>query len=214
MDILLERILSLIPRKPDGKFVHGAISKFGKSIGYSGGEVIAQWMAGQSDSYKKKVNQIADTYNVSAAWLMGETNEKDRTTASSGGVWIPVLGKVAAGIPITAVQDVEDYEEISADMASRGEYFALRIRGDSMEPRIKDGDVVIVRVQQDCNDGDVAVVLVDGESATVKRVKKRPEGLMLIPNNTAYEPMFYSNEDIEALPVTIIGKVVELRGKF
>lgn len=84
MDILLERILSLIPRKPDGKFVHGAISKFGKSIGYNGGEVIAQWMAGQSDSYKKKVNQIAETYNVSAAWLMGETDKKEKPAPTDG----------------------------------------------------------------------------------------------------------------------------------
>lgn len=83
-----------------------------------------------------------------------------------------------------------------------------------MEPRIKDGDVVIIRKQNDCNSGDIAVVLVNGDEATVKRIKKRPEGIMLIPSNPAYEPMFYSNEDIEKLPVTIIGKVIELRAKF
>ena len=99
-------------------------------------------------------------------------------------------------------------------MASQGEHFALKIKGQSMEPRIFEDDVVIVKKQDDCDSGDIAVVLVNGNEATVKRIKKRPEGLMLIPNNPAYEPMFYSNEEIENLPVRIIGKVVELRGKF
>ena len=84
MDILLERILSLIPRKSDGKFVHGAISRFGKSIGYAGGEIVANWISGQSDSYKKKVQQIADVYNVSTAWLMGETDDKEKPAPSDG----------------------------------------------------------------------------------------------------------------------------------
>ena len=134
--------------------------------------------------------------------------------ASTGGVWIPVLGRVAAGIPIEALENIEDYEEISMDMAMRGEHFALRISGDSMEPRILDGDVVIVKRQDVCNTGDIAVVLVNGSDATVKRIKKEPEGLILIPNNAAYEPMFYSNEQIESLPVRVLGKVVELRRKL
>ena len=83
-----------------------------------------------------------------------------------------------------------------------------------MEPRIKDGDVVIVQKQDDCDSGDVAVVLVNGDEATVKRIKKEPEGIMLIPNNPSYEPKFYSNAEIENLPVKILGKVVELRAKF
>ena len=168
---------------------------------------------GDSEPSFQVLNRLAEFFGVSTDYLLGRQPNPD-TPSSTGGIWVPVLGKVAAGIPIEAIQEIEDYEEISMDTASKGEHFALRIRGDSMEPRIKDGDVVIVRRQPDCNDGDVAVVLVDGEAATVKRIKKRPEGLMLIPNNTAYEPMFYSNEDIEKLPVTIVGKVVELRGKF
>ena len=76
------------------------------------------------------------------------------------------------------------------------------------------GDIVIVRAQNDCDTGDIAIVLVNGDEATVKRIKKGPEGLMLIPNNPAYEPMYYSNAEIESLPVRVIGKVVELRAKF
>lgn len=117
-------------------------------------------------------------------------------------------------MPIEAVEYIEDYEEITLDMATGGEHFALRITGDSMEPRMKENDVVIVRKQSDCNDGDVAVVIVNGEDATIKRIKKRPEGIMLIPSNPRYEPMFFSNEDVQKLPIAVIGKVVELRAKF
>lgn len=128
---------------------------------------------------------------------------------------VPVLGDVAAGLPMYAEENIIDYEELSPDIVREGdELFGLRIKGRSMEPRMLDGDVVIVRKQEDVDNGDIAVVLVNGDSATVKKIKKGPDGLMLIPNNPAFEPMFYSNEDIQSLPVAILGKVVELRGKF
>lgn len=133
---------------------------------------------------------------------------------STGGVWIPVLGKVAAGTPITAVEEIIDYEEIPTAMAKNGVYFGLQIAGDSMEPRMKKGDVVIVRKQDDVDSGQVAVVMVNGDEATVKRVMKQSDGILLVAFNPAYQPTFYSNKDIAEKPVTICGRVVELRAKF
>lgn len=130
------------------------------------------------------------------------------------GVKIPVFGNVAAGIPISAITDIEDYEEIPADMAACGEYCALKIKGNSMEPMMLQGDTVIIKVQEDVNDGEIAVVLINGDDATCKKIKKTPEGVMLISLNAAYEPMFYNNKSIEELPVRIFGKVVELRRKL
>ena len=127
---------------------------------------------------------------------------------------IPVLGDVAAGIPIEAITDIVDYEELPISMASTGEYFGLRIKGASMEPRMREGDVVIVRKQDDVESGDVAVVMVNGDSATVKKIKKGPSGITLIPNNPVFDTMFYTNDEIQSLPVRILGKVVELRAKF
>ena len=132
----------------------------------------------------------------------------------NSGIKIPVLGDVAAGIPIEAVQDIVDYEEIDAAMASSGEYFGLRIKGSSMEPRMREGDVVIVRKQDYADTGDTAVVLVNGDSATVKKRKKGPDGLYLIPTNPAYDPMYYTAAEVESLPVRILGRVVELRAKY
>lgn len=168
---------------------------------------------GDSEPSFQILEKLADFFNVSVDYLLGRDNASS-LPQSTGGTWVPVLGRVAAGIPIEAIEEVEDYEEISPDMAKTGEFFALKIQGDSMEPKISNGDVVIVRQQPDCDNGDIAVVLVNGDEATVKRIKKNPEGIMLIPNNTSYEPMFYSNDDVKKLPVRIIGKVVELRAKF
>ena len=164
----------------------------------------------------EKASKIADYFGVSVDYLLGNESVSDGPPAPSrpGSKWIPVLGRVAAGTPIEAVEDILDYEEIDAHTASSGEHFALQIKGQSMEPRIKDGDVVIVRRQDDCDSGDIAVVLVNGDEATVKRIKKEPAGIMLIPSNPSYEPKFYSNDEILSLPVRIIGKVIELRAKF
>lgn len=176
---------------------------------------VGSWEAGKREPNFDTMQRLADFFNVSIDYLLGRQATMDSPTPSvPGSKWIPVLGAVAAGVPIEAIEDIEDYEEISPEMAASGDYFALRIKGDSMEPKISNGDVVIVRRQSDCETGDMAVVLVNGDEATVKRIKKRPEGLMLIPNNSAYEPMFYSAEEVQKLPVQILGKVVELRAKF
>lgn len=99
-------------------------------------------------------------------------------------------------------------------LAQTGEFFGLRIKGDSMEPRIFHGDTVIVRQQDDVDNGDVAIVMINGSDATCKKVEKHDNGIMLVPLNRKYEEKFYTNEDIEKLPVRIIGKVVELRAKI
>ena len=125
-----------------------------------------------------------------------------------------MLGYVRAGIPIDAVEEILDYEEITQEMAAQGEHFGLQIKGDSMEPKFSDGDVIIVRKQSNVDSGDIAVVLVNGNDATIKKIKKRPDGIMLIPTNPAYEVMFYNNSEIDSLPVSIIGKAVELRAKL
>lgn len=171
---------------------------------------VAMWETGSSQPDNVTLSKLAVILNVSTDYLLGREEDVPSSTA---GVRIPVLGNVAAGIPIEAITDILDYEEISRDMASGGEYFGLRIKGDSMAPRILDGDVVIVKKQNTAENGDVAVVLVNGSNATVKKIKLRPEGLMLIPLNPSYEPMFYSSQEIESLPISIIGVVVELRGK-
>ena len=174
-------------------------------------QAVGKWERGEATPNPESVLKIAKILGITTDQLLGDT----ATPASTGGTWVPVLGDVAAGIPIEAVENIVDYEEIDSSMASTGEFFGLRIKGSSMEPRIRDGDVVIVRRQEDAETSDTAVILVNGDSATVKRIKKDPDGsLWLLPNNPAYDPQHYSPAEIATLPVRIIGKVVELRGKF
>lgn len=133
---------------------------------------------------------------------------------SSTPVRIPVLGFVRAGLPMNAVENIIDYEEISAETARSGEFFALQIKGDSMEPKISEGDVVIVKKQSVVNNGEVAVVLVNGDEATVKKFYKSKTGIKLISTNPSYDPLYFSPQEVDSLPVEVIGKVVELRAKF
>ena len=138
------------------------------------------------------------------------THEKSKKIAYK----VPVYGEIAAGIPINMIEDIIDYEEVDEHTYSRGELLALKIKGNSMEPRICDGDVVIIRRQPDVDTGEIAAVIVDGDSATLKKVKKDKKGVYLIPLNPTYDTVFYSNKEIRELPIIILGKLIELRGKF
>lgn len=156
------------------------------------------------------VEKIAKFLNVSIDYLTGWEYEPQPTQ----GLKIPVLGTVAAGIPISAVEDILDYEEVPQSWENQGEFFALKIKGDSMEPRMESGDVVIVKQQSDANSGDTVIVLVNGDDATCKKLQKTDNGIMLVSTNPNYLPMFFTNEEIVTKPVVILGKVVELRSKF
>lgn len=86
MDIVLKRVLSLIPKKENGDFKHGALAGFARSIGFKDGHIISDWISGNSESYKNYLYQIAATYNVSVEWLKGETDQKENPTGEAGEV--------------------------------------------------------------------------------------------------------------------------------
>ncbi|MBS6517492.1 MAG: helix-turn-helix domain-containing protein [Clostridium sp.] len=165
-----------------------------------------------------KIEAAAKIGNVSPSYLMGWENNispiNNGTKEKKRGVTINVLGRVAAGIPIEAVEDIIDTEEISEALASTGEFFGLLIDGDSMEPDIHKGDTVIVRQQNDAESGEIVIAMVNGGDATCKRLIKYAEGISLVSLNNNYAPMFFSNKDVAEKPVRIIGKVVESRRKW
>lgn len=170
----------------------------------------SEWVNANKYPRIDKIELIANYFNIQKADLI----EEHKTENKKNGVMVPVLGKVVAGIPLEAVEEILDYEEIPNDMAEQGEHFALQIKGNSMEPKFSEGDVVIVRKQPDVDTGDIAVVLVNGNEATIKKIKKQSDGVMLVPTNPNYDVTYYNNNEIGTLPVTILGKVVELRAKF
>lgn len=175
---------------------------------------VSQWERGVTTPSPSALLALCELFGTTTDYLLGRDLQGAEPRPRKKGVMVPVYGRVAAGIPIEAIEDILDYEEITEEMARAGTFFALKVQGASMSPDIKDGDVIIVRQQPDIESGEIAVVIVNGYDATVKRVKKGPEGIMLVPNNPEFEPMFYSNKEIKDLPVSIVGKVVELRRSF
>lgn len=184
------------------------------------GPTVSEWRSGKKmpSAYRmRRLNDffIAQKNNDKTKWTLTTETFNYGEKPKEEWVKIPLLGVVAAGIPMDAVENIEDWEQIPASMGNDKEYFALRIKGQSMEPVIGDGDRVIVKKQPDVDSGQVAVVLVNGNEATVKKIKKLENGIWLIGfNPSVYAPTFYSAEEIQSLPVQIIGRVVESRKSF
>lgn len=166
---------------------------------------ISGWEKDKWQPDNEAILKMCNIFSCSADYLLDRNNIKNDRR-------IPVLGRIPAGIPINMIEDILDYEDISPDMLSGGkEYFALKVKGDSMSPKFLDGDVVIVRKQDDCENGAFAIVAVNGYDATFKKIIKKENGLILQPLNANYEPQVYTNEDITALPIRVLGIVVEIR---
>lgn len=180
---------------------------------------ISQYLSGSHSPSNISSGKMAKVLNVNPVWLMGfDVPMIEQSNASSApnkkGTTIKIFGRVAAGIPLEAIEDVIDEEEIPEELAKTGEFFGLRINGNSMEPDIHNGDIVIVRRQDDAESDEIVIALVNGNDGVCKRLKKYSDSIALISLNPSYEPMFFSQDEIDHTPVKIIGKVVELRRRF
>lgn len=188
--------------------------------------LISNYINGNYSPKQENIYTLSKTLGVDPSWLLGFDVEIDMEAGLSNidNAWyiettdkyvmIPILGRVPAGIPIEAVEDVIGYESIPASMIKgANHYFALKIVGDSMFPEYMDGDIIIVKQASTCDSGDDCIVMVNGDDATFKRVILQEDGMMLKPLNSNYEPFYFSRQDIEEKPVTIIGVVMELHRK-
>lgn len=160
---------------------------------------VSGWCSGQYMPRGELMQRLLQLLDVSLEELTGSP----QSPAKGDVIRVPILGRIPAGVPLIMIQDVEGWEEIAW---RPGEFFALRIRGSSMEPRIKDGDVVILKKQEDVENGEVAAVVVGGDDATLKKVYKQEGTIVLMPLNPSFTPMVFP-----ASAVRIIGKAVELR---
>ena len=182
-------------------------------------KTISTWENNTREPNQEMTATIAEYFNVTTDYLLGRNSTTNELKTDinyaiplTGGVRIPVLGSIVAGIPNTAVTEYDEWIEISQPLAMRGEYFALRIKGDSMEPTLFDSDIVVIRQQPDVEDGEIAAVSIAGNEATIKRIYHRSDGIDIVGDNVrAFPRMFYSNHDIATLPVRIMGKAVEVR---
>ena len=170
------------------------------------------WCNGNIYPRIDKIEMLANYFDIKKSDLVENKSSEQENSSNSAIVF--VYGTIPAGIPMECIEDILDTEEISANMLKGGkQYFGLKIKGDSMEPDYLDGDVIIFQKQDDCENGDDCVVMVNGDDGTFKRVFKNENGIILQPLNNKYQPMIYSNEQIETLPVKILGVFEELRRK-
>lgn len=180
-----------------------------KYIGVTNG-TITNYVNGTNMPRMDRIDKICEFLLIKRSDLLENHDNNTRPR----GVKIGVLGRVPAGVPIEAIEEFIDYEEIPEEMAKNGEYFGLRIQGDSMYPRILDGDVVIVRKQSYADNRDIVIVLINGDDGTCKQYYRFDDHIELKPFNPMYKPLVFTKEEVDRLPVQILGKVVELRGKF
>ena len=175
----------------------------------------AKYESGASEPNHETLLKLSELFDVSADYLLGRELSPNVSPASHA-LRVPVLGVIQAGVPMDAIEDILDWEEVPASWGSGGrEYFGLRVKGDSMYPKYLEGDTVILRKDHACDSGDDCAVLVNGDAATLKQVILREDGAVeLRPVNPTYPPRTYSPAEIESLPVQVIGVVVELRRKI
>lgn len=167
---------------------------------YRDGKVSA-WYNGKYRPNAETMEKLAQALGVSVSYLLGKEEAKVSLPSATE---TPVLGSVAAGVPLEAQEDI-----IGTVFTDRPGLFALKVKGDSMSPRIMDGDLLLVRPQENAEDGDVVIALIDNE-ATCKVFKRSRGSVMLVPFNAAFAPLVYTGQE----EFRILGKVVESRHEW
>lgn len=186
---------------------------------------ISSYMSGRYKAKQDGVYLIAQVLNVSEAWLMGldvpmekkEYKQNNMQMDSLGNpiVHIPILGTVKAGYNYLARENHIGSIDVEKSLVGNGQdYFALKIKGDSMSPVLIEDDIVIIKKQDDFESGDIVVALINGNEATIKKAKKNDNSILLQPLNPSYEPLIFTYDEMKSIPVKIIGIVKQLKREF
>ena len=191
-------------------------SELGKKVGV-GKTTVSNYETDYSSPDLETIEAIADVLEVTVDYLLGRTDHPKEIINNvapvkypRNTVKIPIYGRIAAGEPIEAIEDIIDYEYIPEEWLRGGkEYFCLVVKGDSMYPKYIEGDIVIIERTTECHSGDDCACYVNGYDATLKTVKRNEKSITLIPVNTSYSPKTYALGEVQ-----IAGVVRELRRKF
>lgn len=179
---------------------------------------ISQYLSGLYEAKQKSIFKLANVLDVSEGWLMGLDVPMERISDDFKKIGaipisdidtdkIPILGIVKAGYDYLAQENIIDYISLKIDGSDKENYYGLYVTGDSMTPLFDEGDTIIVHKQDDFANGDNCVVLINGEEATVKKVYKGDDGIILKAVNPYYPPRIFTKEEIRDLPVKVIGIV-------
>ena len=173
--------------------------------------LLSKYLSGNAVARQKKISLISDVLNINPVWLMGYDIPMESIPIKNiEKIKIPVLGMVKAGYDYLAQENIIGYESID-NVTDPENYYALQVTGNSMEPLFSDGDIAIVHKQDDFDSGNTCIVLINGDEATVKKVVRMEDGIDLIAMNPYYPVRHFTKEEINKIPVQVIGRVIEAR---
>ena len=180
--------------------------------------LLSKYLSGNAVARQKKITLISDVLNINPVWLMGYNVPIEELKTDLLGnpiVDIPLLGTVKAGYDYMAQENWEGMIKVDKDVIKDGfDYFALEVKGNSMSPVLIEGDIVIIKKQEDFENGDIVVAIIDGDEATIKKGKKSDNSILLQPLNPDYEPLIFTYDEMKTIPVIIVGIVKQLKREF
>ncbi len=181
---------------------------------------VSDWLNRKSTSYTKYLDKIANHFGVTTDYLL--TGKESTTKLPEGAipvdasmfVKIPIIGSVRCGEPMFAESNIEGYEYTYVEtLRGGGDFFYLRAKGDSMiNAGINEGDLLLIRSQSDVNSGDIAIVNINGDEETLKRIIKKDKAIILQPENPAYETKVFIGKEL--LDIHIQGRLMNVVKKF
>ena len=200
-----EEIINLLNQLREEKNL--SISELARRVGMAK-SAVSRYFNKTREFPLNRVDDFARALDVKAEYILGlDFPKPSNLVFPEKVIQIPVLGSIAAGVPLRAEQNIEEYIPVIESSVPRGDIVCLNIEGDSMAPGIPDGSKVLIRIQEDVEDGEIAAVLVNGDhDATLKRIKRQDGLIMLVADNQIYRPLIVTKEN----PVRIIGKAVQV----
>lgn len=192
--------------------------------------LISKYLSGNAIPRQRKIDLIAEVLDINPVWLLGYDVPMEKKSdliseqlknigamyvSNTDLVKIPLLGTVKAGYDYMAQENWTGYVDVEKEIVKDGqEYFALKVHGDSMSPVLIEDDIVIIKKQNDFENGDIVVAIINGDEATIKKGKKSDSSILLQPLNPSYEPLIFTYDEMKTIPVKIIGIVKQLKREF
>ena len=212
LDKFAERLFSLVKEN------NTDVNVLAQKMGIKSKSTIYRYMNAEMSPKITTVKYLAEYYNVNPIWLMGyDVDMRKKSKLDKLGnpvVEIPILGTVKAGYDYLAQENWIGTIDIDKKLADSGDFFALKVKGDSMAPVLIEDDIVIIKKQDDFENGDIVVAIVNGDEATIKKGKKSESKILLQPFNTNYDPLIFTEEEMDTIPVRIVGIVKQLKREF
>lgn len=188
--------------------------ELGKYIGVKKAAIMKYEKGNVKNMKRSSIEILSNLFGVTPSYLMC-LDEPKTDKFGNPVVSIPILGTVKAGYNYLAQENWIGTVDVETSLVGDGkDFIALKVHGDSMSPVLVEDDIVIIKKQEDFENGDIVVAIINGDEATIKKGKKSEVGILLQPLNSSYEPLIFTYNEMKTIPVTIVGVVKQLKREF